>query len=230
VLVFALDAVNVFETGPTSVDKGATYFSDEPASEEGAAGSEASTEETEPVVVFTPDQDDWVIEIQGEAELVAAAMAGEMAEEGGTASEEKLGMDELHDLLSSQKTATFGAEPDGEDVVLSYDRLDMEELDRIVEPENGAAYEAESDAEDIVVPYGRLDMEELSRLVESQREAAQEDVTDGDEETAAATGEGTLGEEEAGWVRPLEYGLLGVVVVFAGATVAGWRKKKLKVG
>ena len=60
--------------------------------------------------------------------------------------------------------------------------------------------------------------------------AAQEDVTNGDEETAAATGEGTLGEEEAGWVRPLEYGLLGVVVVFAGAAVAGWRKKKLKVG
>lgn len=229
VLVFALDAVNVFETGPTSVEEGRTY-SGERAPEEKGPGSEPSTAATEPVVVFTPDQDDWVIEIQGEAELVAAAMEGEMAQEGGTPSEEKLGMDELHDLLSSQKTATYGAEPDGEDVVVSYDRLDMEELDRVVEPENGAAHEAESDEENVVVPYGRLDMEELGRLAESQREAAQEDVTDGDEETAAATGEGTLGEEEAGWVRPLEYGLLGVVVVFAGATVAGWRKKKLKVG
>jgi len=56
--------------------------------------------------------------------------------------------------------------------------------------------------------------------------AAQEDVTDEDGETAAATGEGTLGEEEAGWVRPLEYGLLGVVVVLGGVTVANWRKKR----
>ena len=61
--------------------------------------------------------------------------------------------------------------------------------------------------------------------------AAHEDVTNGDEETAAAAGEGTRGEEEAGWVRPLEFGLLGVVMVFGGVTIAGWRKKKkLKVG
>jgi len=229
VLVFALDAVNVFETGPTSVEEGRTY-SGERAPEEKGPGSEASTTETGPEVVFTPEGDDWVIEIKGEMESVVSVMAGEMAQEDETAPDEKLGMDELHDLLSSQKLATYGAESDEENVVVPYGRLNMEELDRVVESENGAAHEAESDGENIVVPYGRLDMEELSRLVESQREAAQEDVTDGDEETAAATGEGTLGEEEAGWVRPLEYGLLGVVVVLGGATVAGWRKKKLKVG
>jgi hypothetical protein len=35
-----------------------------------------------------------------------------------------------------------------------------------------------------------------------------------------------LAREEAGWLRPLEYGFLGVVVVLGGATIANWRKEK----
>ena len=37
---------------------------------------------------------------------------------------------------------------------------------------------------------------------------------------------GTTSTEEAGWVRPLEYGLLGVVVVLGGGTLAYWRSTK----
>ncbi len=57
-------------------------------------------------------------------------------------------------------------------------------------------------------------------------ERAPEEKGPGSEPSTAATGEGTLGEEEAGWVRPLEYGLLGVAVVLGGMTTATWRKRK----
>lgn len=35
-----------------------------------------------------------------------------------------------------------------------------------------------------------------------------------------------LAVEEAGWLPPLEYSLLGVVVVLGGMTIANWRKEK----
>jgi hypothetical protein len=34
---------------------------------------------------------------------------------------------------------------------------------------------------------------------------------------------------EAGWVRPLEYSLLGMVVVLGGVTIAAWRDRKRAV-
>jgi hypothetical protein len=60
------------------------------------------------------------------------------------------------------------------------------------------------------------------------------DISDGDQERATdedggATGEsegGTLGTTEAGWVRPLEYSLLGGTVLLGGAAIAARRGRR----
>jgi len=50
-----------------------------------------------------------------------------------------------------------------------------------------------------------------------------------EEEPGLPSGEEELAREEAGWLRPLEYSFLGLVVVLGGVTIANWRKeKKLK--
>jgi len=50
-----------------------------------------------------------------------------------------------------------------------------------------------------------------------------------EEEPGLPSGGEELAREEAGWLRPLEYSFLGVVVVLGGVTIANWRKeKKLK--
>lgn len=47
-----------------------------------------------------------------------------------------------------------------------------------------------------------------------------------EEEPGLPSEEEELAREEAGWLRPLEYGFLGVVVVLGGATIANWRKER----
>ena len=39
-------------------------------------------------------------------------------------------------------------------------------------------------------------------------------------------GEEELAAEEAGWLRPLEYSLVGVVAILGGVTIANWRKER----
>ena len=48
----------------------------------------------------------------------------------------------------------------------------------------------------------------------------------GDEGADTASGAETLGESQAGWLRPLEYGLLAVVVSGGVATVFWWRERR----
>jgi len=47
-----------------------------------------------------------------------------------------------------------------------------------------------------------------------------------EEKEQAELAAGTPGSEEAGWIRPLEYGLLGMLVVLAGLTLAAWRRAR----
>jgi hypothetical protein len=47
-----------------------------------------------------------------------------------------------------------------------------------------------------------------------------------EEEPSPPSEEEELAREEAGWLRPLEYGFLGVVAVLGGMTIANWRKEK----
>ena len=47
-----------------------------------------------------------------------------------------------------------------------------------------------------------------------------------EEEPGLPSEEEELTREEAGWLRPLEYSFLGVVVVLGGVTIANWRKEK----
>lgn len=48
----------------------------------------------------------------------------------------------------------------------------------------------------------------------------------GDQATLDINGETNQEEGEAGWVRPLEYGVLGGVVVLGGVTIAAWRGRR----
>jgi anti-sigma factor RsiW len=47
-----------------------------------------------------------------------------------------------------------------------------------------------------------------------------------EEEEPSQPSEEEVAREEAGWLHPLEYGFLGVVVVLGGATMAAWQKEK----
>ena len=48
----------------------------------------------------------------------------------------------------------------------------------------------------------------------------------GDQATLDINGETNQEEGEAGWVRPLEYSVLGGVVVLGGVTIAAWRGRR----
>jgi len=48
----------------------------------------------------------------------------------------------------------------------------------------------------------------------------------GDKNTLGANGGTSQEKSEAGWVRPLEYGVLGGVVVLGGATLLVWRSRR----
>lgn len=50
-----------------------------------------------------------------------------------------------------------------------------------------------------------------------------------EEEPGLPSGEEELAREEAGWLHPVEYGFLGVVVVLGGVTLVTWRKEKKKM-
>jgi len=58
-----------------------------------------------------------------------------------------------------------------------------------------------------------------------QEDGVQSGVNGDDGTDGASKGE-ILGGEEASWTHPLEYGLLGVVLVLSGVTIVGWRKGK----
>jgi hypothetical protein len=47
-----------------------------------------------------------------------------------------------------------------------------------------------------------------------------------EEEPGLPSGGEELAKEEAGWLHPVEYGFLGVVVMLGGMTLVNWRKKR----